>query len=128
MKTLGIDYGQRKIGLAISDGALAEPFRVLIVGSIEEALSKVVDLVKLEQIKRVVIGISEGTMAEESKKFSHLIGNRISVRVETFDETLTSQDAQRLSREAGVSQKKRRGMEDAYAATIMLQNYLDSSG
>lgn len=125
MKTLGIDYGRRKVGLAISDGNLAEPLRVLLVNSLEEALEKVMGAIKLQQIEKVVVGISEGEMAEESRAFAKTIRNHSSIAVDTFDETLTSQDAQTLSREAGVGQKKRKGMEDAFAAAIMLQNYLD---
>jgi putative Holliday junction resolvase len=120
MKILGIDYGRSKIGLAVGVGTLAEPFRVIRVGSFEDALIKVKASIESEKPDKVVVGISEGEMGEESKKFAMELG------AETFDETLTSQDAQRLSREAGISRKKRKGMEDAYAATIMLQNYLDS--
>ena len=47
--------------------------------------------------------------------------------VETFDETLSTHDARRVSIEEGMKRKKRKGMEDAYAATIMLQGYLDSA-
>ena len=49
----------------------------------------------------------------------------LNVPVETFDETLSTQDAQRMSKEAGIKQKRRHLMEDAYAAAIMLQNFLD---
>jgi putative Holliday junction resolvase len=49
----------------------------------------------------------------------------ISIPVVTFDETLSTKEAQILSKEAGIGQKKRHQMEDAYAATIMLQNFLD---
>ena len=59
-------------------------------------------------------------MAEEQKEFAKNLG------AETFDETLTTKEAQRLSLEAGLPRKKRRGMEDAFAATLMLQSYLDN--
>ena len=121
MKILGIDYGRSKIGLAISEGTLAEPWKVIRVDSFEDAVGKVMQVIKVEQVEKVVVGISEGKMGEESKKFAEKIG------AETFDETLTSLDAQTLSREAGIGQKKRREMEDAYAASIMLQNYLDQN-
>lgn len=113
MKILGIDYGRSKIGLAIAEGGLAEPWKVVEPEEVKIILEQ-------EKFDKVVVGISEGEMGEESKRFAESIG------AGTFDETLTSQDAQRLSREAGVGQKKRRGMEDAFAAAIMLQNYLDS--
>lgn len=119
MRILGIDYGRKKIGLAVAEGSLAEPFKVVRVNSFEDAIEKVSKEIKVSNVSKIVVGISEGEMGEESKKFAESLG------AETFDETLTSQDAQRLSIEAGVSRKKRKGMEDAFAAAIMLQNYLD---
>lgn len=128
MKILGIDYGRKKIGLALGAGTLAEPFKVIHVSSFDEATKKVMEVIKVEKVEKVVIGISEGAMAEETREFLSAISNQLSaIKFETFDETLTSQDAQKLAIEAGVSRKKRHGMEDAYAAAIMLQNYLDSN-
>lgn len=122
MKILGIDYGRSKIGLAVGEAGLAEPLKVIRVANFEDALTKVKTEVEIEKPDRVVVGISEGEMGEESKKFAGELG------AETFDETLTSRDAQTLSIEAGVNRKKRKEMEDAYAACVMLQNYLDFQG
>lgn len=120
MKILGIDYGKRKVGLAIADGPLAEPWKVIRYKEIGLLAGELKQITEKEQIEKVVVGVSEGEMGEESKKFAEMLG------AETFDETLTTQEAQKLSMEAGISQKKRHEMEDAYAATIMLQNYLDT--
>ena len=73
MKTLGIDYGRSKIGLAISEGTLAEPWKVIRVDSFEDAVGKVMQVIKVEQVEKVVVGISEGKMGEESKKLAILI-------------------------------------------------------
>ena len=121
MKILGIDYGRKKIGLAVSEGILAEPWKVIKVNNFEEAVIKVLQVLQVLQVNKVIVGVSENKMAEESKKFAKRIG------AETFDETLSTHEAQRVSIEAGVSRKKRHEMEDAYAASIMLQNYLDSN-
>lgn len=118
-KILGIDYGRRKIGMAISDGPLAEPWKVIRVNGFDDAVEKVLQVLQVEKVEKIVVGVSEGEMAEESKNFAK------EFKADIFDETLTSQDAQRLSKEAGIGRKKRREMEDAYAASIMLQNYLD---
>jgi len=126
MKILGIDYGKSKVGLSLADGPLAEPLKVIRYkdfGIIRQGIEKIV---KEEGIDKIIVGVSEGKMGEESKKFGLILSKNLGITVETFDETLTSQDAQRMSIEAGVNQKKRHKMEDAYAATIMLQNYLDS--
>jgi putative holliday junction resolvase len=121
MKTLGIDYGKSKIGFAVGVGMLSEPWKVIRVSSFGDALQKTKSEIEKEKPDRVVVGVSEGEMGKESKKFAEALG------AATFDETLTSRDAQKLSIEAGVSQKKRHEMEDAYAASLMLQSYLDSN-
>jgi putative Holliday junction resolvase len=126
MQTLGIDYGKSKVGLALGTGSFAEPFKVVRYKNIDELVMQVIKVIKVEEIEKVIVGISEGEMGEESKDFSINLSKNLNIPVVTSDETLTSQDAQRLSIEAGIHQKKRRQMEDAYAAAIMLQNYLDS--
>lgn len=114
MKILGIDYGKRKIGLAIGVSGFSEPWKVV-------NLSELKKILETEKFDKLVVGVSEGEMAEESKNFAKEIG------AITFDETLTTKDAIRMSIEAGVNRKKRKEMEDAYAASLMLQNYLDSN-
>jgi len=120
MKTLGIDYGRRKVGLAIADGPLAEPLQVIRYSDADVLKEKLNQIIKGEKIEKVIVGVSEGEMGKESENFAREIG------AETFDETLSTRDAQTLSREAGISRKKRRELEDAYAAAIMLQNWLDN--
>ncbi|MEK7112301.1 MAG: Holliday junction resolvase RuvX [Patescibacteria group bacterium] len=126
MRILGIDYGQKKIGLAFAEGSLAEPFKVLRVGSDEEALIKLGKVVKEEGVERIVVGISEAQMGGRSRKFGLRLRARLRTPVEFFDETLSTQDARRLSFQSGVSRKKRKQMEDAFAAALMLQSYLDN--
>lgn len=119
-KILGIDYGRSKVGLSMADGPLSEPLKVIRYKDSDKLVSEIKNLIEKEKIEKVVVGVSEGEMGEESKEFAK------NFNAETFDETLTSQDAQTLSREAGINRKKRREMEDAYAAAIMLQNYIDN--
>lgn len=128
MKILGIDYGKRKIGLAIGQGGLSEPLKVIRVESFEDAIKKVKTEIEQQNPEKVVVGISEGEMGSESKKFEETLHSYfLDLPFDFFDETLTSQDAQRLSREAGISRKKRRALEDAFAASIMLQSYIDEN-
>lgn len=119
MKILGIDYGRSKVGLALAEGPLAEPWKVIRNSNKDLLIHDIKKIIETEKIEKVVVGVSEGEMAEESKEFAK------NFDADTFDETLTSQDAQTLSRQAGINRKKRHEMEDAYAACIMLQNYVD---
>ncbi|PIU28489.1 Holliday junction resolvase RuvX [Candidatus Woesebacteria bacterium CG07_land_8_20_14_0_80_44_9] len=126
MKILGIDYGRKKIGLAVSGGKLAEPLKVIRYRDIKILSEKLQKIVKENNIEKIVVGVSEGEMGEESKKFALAISHQPLAIVETFDETLSTHEAKKLSLEAGISRGKRRGLEDAFAAAVMLQSYLDS--
>jgi len=125
MKILAIDYGRSKIGLATSEGSLADPMGVIRYTDTKTLVEKLIKIIEENGIEKVIFGISEGEMGEESKNFSLNFSKIVKISIETFDETLSTQDAQRMSMEAGIGQKKRHQMEDAYAAAIMLQNYLD---
>ena len=126
MNILGIDYGRSKIGLAISygkagsHGYLSEPYQVIRYKDYDKMIAHVQRVIDRLKIEKVVVGISEGEMAIESKEFAKKFS------ADTFDETLSSKDAISLSIQSGMSRKKRKEMEDAFAASIMLQNYLDS--
>ena len=126
MKILGIDYGRKKIGLALAEGFLAYPFKVIRVKSESEAVKKLSEVLKVYAIEKVVIGVSEGEMGKETKDFGKKIGQLLKALVIFQDETLSTYEAQQRSKEAGMKRKKRKSQEDAYAATVMLQNYLDS--
>lgn len=125
-KILGIDYGKSKVGLALADGPLAEPVRVIRYKDIKILIGEILKIIEKESVGKVIVGVSEGEMGRESKQFALDLSLITSAIVEIHDETLTSHDAQALSMEAGIHAKKRHEMEDAYAAAIMLQDYLDS--
>jgi putative Holliday junction resolvase len=126
MKILGIDYGRRKIGLATATTTLAEAYKVVRVESVPDAVEKVKKIAESEGVEKLVIGVSEGKMAKETKNFAKELKIRLKLPVEFQDETLSTQEAQNLSIEAGLTKKKRKRLEDAYSATLTLQNYLDN--
>ncbi len=97
---------------------------MLRVNSGEEAINKIKLLGKFD---KVIVGISEGKTAGTTKLFVKELQKHLSVPVEVFDETLSTHEAQELSRQTRMNRKKRKNMEDAFAATIMLQNYLDTA-
>ena len=127
MQILGIDYGQAKIGLALgsTDSRLAEPWKIIRYKDIAILHEKITQLIKEERIEKVVVGVSDGVIGKESKQFGNDLASRIKIPVEFQDETLTSKDAQRLAIEAGIQRKKRKGMEDAHSAALILQTWLD---
>lgn len=113
------------MGLAITVGKLAEPYKVIRIEKEEDAIAKIGQIVRQEAVDEIVVGISEGAMGKESKSFGETLSGRLGIKVEFWDETLSTQDSQILSREAGLSRKKRKGLEDAFAATLVLQSYLE---
>ena len=122
---MGIDYGRKKIGLAIAEGPLAEPYAVIRYENEEVLSKKIRKIIKKEGVERIIVGISEGEMARETRLFGESLERELDIPLEFFDETLTSMDATRLSVEAGIKRRKRKEFEDAYAAAIMLQSHLD---
>jgi putative Holliday junction resolvase len=127
MKILGIDYGRKKIGLALAESMIAEPFMVLRFDDFQSALEKLTKLIETEKIEKVVMGISEGEMERETRDFSERLGKAISVPLEFENETLSTFEAQKKAIEAGVGRKKRKSLEDAFAASVVLQSYLDTN-
>lgn len=124
---LGIDYGRAKVGLALADSMLAEPYLVVRVKTQREAVVVVEKIIKEKNIEKIVLGISEGEMGREQEEFAEMLRTDLSIPVTLWDETLSTQDAQAYAIESGVRRRKRREMEDAYAAALMLQSYLDSA-
>jgi len=123
MRYLGVDWGFKKIGIAVSEGELATPLKTLQVNGLEDALAQVVECIEDEIADLIVLGQPEGEMGEIVKKISKRL------KVEGFDvvladETLSTQDAQSLMIEMGLGKKDRKE-DNATAAAIILQRYLD---
>lgn len=125
MTVLGVDYGRVKIGVALGEEGLARPLLVLRVSSRGKALERLKNLADLHAARKIVVGISEGEMAQEQMGFAEELKDYTNKEVITWDETLTTQDAKELAITAGIPQKRRRLMEDAIAAAVMLQSFLD---
>lgn len=122
---LGIDVGETRTGVARSTGTLAEPLAVIWEKNPQLLAQKVAEFAQREEAEMVVIGLPEGKL----ENLAYEIGTWLQAKgiiVAYADETLTTQDAQWRAIEAGVNQKRRKEFEDAYAATLILQAYLDS--
>lgn len=126
MTILGVDYGRAKIGLAITEGNVAQPWAVVRVSSQNDALEKITGVAKTEGVARIVVGISEEGMGKEQEEFARALEKRIGTPVIRWDETLSTQDAKARALEAGIPRDRRKKLEDAFAASIVLQSYLDS--
>jgi len=112
--------------LAISFGFLATPFQVLKYKNFEILFTKLKAIAEKHKIKKIIVGVSEGESEAGAREFGNKISSKLNIPVVFVDETLTTLDAQKMALEANIKSKKRKGMEDAFAATLILQKYLDS--
>ncbi len=124
MKYLGIDFGLKRMGFAISEGQLASPWQVLEVVGFKDSIDKTLKIIKGDSFEKIVVGLPEGKMGKTVLGFVKAL-RKVGLDVETTDETLSSHQAITQMIELNISQKKRRILDDT-AAAIILQNYLDS--
>lgn len=124
MRILGIDYGLRKIGLAISEGILAEPLSV--VSNKLSVINKISEICQKHKVEKIIIGMPEGKIVKKVRGFGQKVAELTGLPVSYQDESLTSKEATAKMIEAGKKRKDRRRLEDAIAAAIILQAYLDS--
>lgn len=120
-KTLALDFGERKVGLALSYGTLAEPLQVL--PNDEFLLDQLGAICEEHQVEQLVVGISESTSAELSKEFAERLTS-LALPVYFADETLSTQKAQELITQ--IKGKAYRGQDDHFAAAVFLQEWIDT--
>ena len=133
MKVMGIDYGEKRVGVAVSDpmGSIAMPLKTLNVRGDADALDQVCAIVEETEAEALVIGMpynmsgSAGPMAQKVAAFVESVRARVSVPVSTTDERLSSQVVERVLLDADMSRGKRKGVRDKLAAQVILQGYLD---
>jgi len=136
MRILGIDYGHRRLGIAVSDDEkiLASPLPVYSRCSLDVDLAFLLGIVKENEVERVVVGLprnmngSIGKMAKEALSFAWKLRRKINIPISTFDERMTSVEAERVLVETNLSRKRRKGLRDSMAAVLILQGYLDRLG
>lgn len=121
MKYLGVDFGLKRVGLATSNGELATPFKVIEGSSFLDLLKKIRK--EAEGFDRLVIGLPEGKTGKLVKKATKKL-RESGIDIIEADETLSTQNATTQMLELNIPQKKRR-INDAYSAAVILQNYLD---
>ncbi|MDO8585897.1 MAG: Holliday junction resolvase RuvX [Armatimonadota bacterium] len=132
-RTMALDVGDKTIGVAISDplGITAEPLTVLRRGeSVKADLRAVEELIAQYDVSRVVVGLpimlggEEGVQAAKVREFVERLSKRARVPVVTWDERLTTAEAERALLEADASREKRKRVIDKVAAAIILRSYL----
>jgi putative Holliday junction resolvase len=131
---LGLDYGERRIGVAISDpsGLTARPLTVIARESRDKDLERVRQIAGQFGVTVVVIGLplnmdgTESQGARRARRFANAIRHQLGLETELWDERLTTFEAEQQMMEAGLSPERRKELRDAVAAAVILQDYLNS--
>ncbi|OCL26834.1 Holliday junction DNA helicase RuvA [Orenia metallireducens] len=134
MKIMGLDVGDVRTGVAVSDalGWTAQGKEVIKSKGLEEDIEYIASLVEKYNVEKVVVGLpknmngSLGPRAEKVLNFVENLKDRIDLPVITWDERLSTVAAERTLIQADLSRKKRKEVIDKMAAVVILQNYLDS--
>ena len=127
-KILGVDFGLKKIGLALDESFLPEPLGVLKVkGSLNKIVQQINFICEKEKIEKIVIGLPESGLVKKIKKFGEDLRKITNLPIFYHPETLTTKEALVKMKEVGIRGKARRKKEDAIAATLILQDWLNKN-
>ena len=130
---LGLDIGDTRIGVAISDalGVAAHPLCTLTRKNRQVDLIVISDLVSIHEVERVIIGLpisldgSLGAQAEKVQKFAKRLKGVLDVPIEFQDERFTTAEAEAILRELGKDAREQKGLIDEVAAVLILKDYMN---
>ena len=133
MRVLGLDYGEKRTGLAVSDELQVFSRPLLLINMQKEnAVIKIKQIVDEMDICKIIVGnpvMTSGREGETSKKvrdFVKLLESNMACSIELYDERFTSKIAEKMLIERGISPSRNKGKIDMYAASLLLQEYLDT--
>jgi putative Holliday junction resolvase len=135
VRALGIDFGIKRVGLAVCDPTetLCSPLTTVHRTSRQALFDEILEIIHNEKIEAVVVGLplsldGEDTLTtRQARNFAESLARRTDVPVHLWDERLTSEQAEEELDMAGVYGKKRRQALDSQAATIILRSWLESA-
>jgi putative Holliday junction resolvase len=133
VRILALDVGEKRIGLAVSDplGLTAQGLEVLTRQNPEADLARLVQLARHWGVQQIVLGLPRhldgrlGTLAPQVLELADALQKTLGVEVVTWEERLTTMEAERVLLQADLSRRRRRRVVDQLAAVLILQNYLD---
>jgi putative Holliday junction resolvase len=136
MRIMGLDFGSKTVGVAISDALLVTAQGIEIIRRKEEnklrqTLARIEELIVEYEVEEIVLGLpknmnaTEGIRAELTMEFKEKLERRTGLPVHMWDERLTTVAADKAMMEAGVRRENRKDYVDMIAATLILQGYLD---
>ena len=133
-RALGIDYGDVRVGLALSDltQTIAKPFKTLIYNDLDHLIIQIQEIVNEQDIEIIVIGIPYNMKGEDTqqtikvKEFASLVDKNLEVDIKFIDERLTSYEAEQVMHKMNIKTGFNKAKIDKIAASIILQEYLQT--
>ncbi len=133
MKLMGLDVGEKTIGIAVSDALniTAQGVMTLRRTEEEEDIQKIRKLIEEYEIEKLVVGLPKnmngtiGFVGERVLLFAERLKEALDIPVDLWDERLTTMEAERVLLQNDISRKKRKKVIDKLAAVLILQNYMD---
>lgn len=136
MRILGLDFGSKTVGVAVSDGLLLTAQGVETIerkdeNKLRKTCARIEELIAEYGITEIVLGLpknmnnTEGERVEKTKAFGEMLERRTGLPVQYWDERLTTVAAEQILMESGVRRKNRKAVIDKVAAGLILQGYLD---
>lgn len=133
MRVVGLDIGDRRVGIAVSDetGTIAVPRGVYSRRSEDEDIAHLAQLARDVEATAIVAGLplnldgTEGDQARRTRTLAEAVAERSGIPLHYVDERLTSVEAERAMIEGGLSRRSRKGRTDALSAVLILQAWLD---
>lgn len=137
MRIMGLDYGSKTVGVAVSDTLLITAQSLEIIrreseNKLRKTLARIEELIREYQVTTLVLGLpknmnnTEGTRVEKTMEFKAMLERRTGLEVIMWDERLTTVAADKTMMEAGIRREDRKNYVDKIAAAFILQGYLDS--
>ena len=135
MRSLGLDIGDKRIGVALSDpqGILGSPLTIINCRNEAVDIEAITNIISQHQVAQIIVGLprsmdgSLGKQAEKVRAFTQQLCNHTDVPVEFRDERLTTVLARRLMQTTKSKKSRRKARDDAIAAALILQGYLDET-
>ena len=136
MRMMGLDFGSKTVGVAVSDGLMLTAQGVETIerkdeNKLRKTCARIEELVKEYEVSTIVLGLpknmnnTEGERVEKTKEFGAMLERRTGIPVVYWDERLTTVAAEHVLMESGVRRENRKAVIDKIAACFILQGYLD---
>ncbi|MEK7188308.1 MAG: Holliday junction resolvase RuvX [Patescibacteria group bacterium] len=123
---MGIDFGKKKVGVAIASGFISEPLKTVRYRNMETLYQEIIKIVKSNDVAKIVVGLPGGVLDKEIRLFGGQLSKLSNAQVFYHDETLSTKEANSLAISSGMKRSKRKRNEDAHAAAVVLQSFIDT--